>query len=366
MSLLARGLSPEKYEVHLGLVTQAHACPDVMPSRVEVHILGAPRVRAAAFRLLVLVRRLKPDVILSGMFHLSFLMLLLRPFLPRGTRILVRQNGTVSAALSFGNLPGYTRLLYRLLYRRADRVICQTAAMARDLIDQLGIQPERVAVLANPVDIESIRTTARDNSVRWTEMRSAAPGPHLLAVGRLSKEKGFDLLLWALAIVRRQFPNADLFIAGSGPEEASLKAQCRDLGLQSAVFFGGHVDHPAVYFKDASLFVLASRHEGMPNAMLEAAADGLPIAALPALGGVSDLLGDQPGAWMATEISSEALAATLLAALEALRPGQRFSHPFIERFGLPRAVRAYECLIDTVLLNPAVAVQQHVRVPERP
>ncbi|MGA3136300.1 MAG: glycosyltransferase, partial [Terracidiphilus sp.] len=90
-------------------------------------------MRSGAFKLLQLIRRLKPDVILSGMFHLNFLVLLLRPLFPRGTRVLVRQNGTVSAALAFAGLPGYTRLLYRVLYRRADRVICQTRAMAKDL-----------------------------------------------------------------------------------------------------------------------------------------------------------------------------------------------------------------------------------------
>jgi glycosyltransferase involved in cell wall biosynthesis len=365
MSLLTQGLSPEKYELHLGLVTQANTGPEAMPSWVQIHALGAPRVRAGAIKLLLLVWRLKPNLILSGMFHLNFLTLLLRPLFPRGTRVLVRQNGTVSAALSFGNLPGYTRLLYRLLYRRADRVICQSEAMARDLIDQIGMPPERLAVLSNPLDVDAIRTIARDNPAHWTKATAAAPGPHLLTIGRLSREKGFDLLLQALSVVRQQFPSADLLIAGSGMEEASLKSQCRNLGLQSAVRFAGHVDHAAAYFQGASLFVLSSRHEGMPNALLEAAAGGLPIVALPASGGVSDLLREQPGAWLATEVSAQALAVTLLAALQALRPGERFAHPFIETFRLGRVLHAYESLIDTVLLNRKVADREYARIRER-
>lgn len=364
-SLLARGLSG-KYDLHLGLVTQTNAGPEAMPSWVQLHALGACRVRAGAIKLLLLVRRLKPDVILSGMFHLNFLVLLLRPLFPRGTHVLVRQNGTVSAALSFGNLPGYTRRLYRLLYRRADRVICQTEAMARDLIDQLGIQPELLAVLSNPLDIEAVRAIARDNPAHWPGTTSQAPGQHLLAIGRLSREKGFDLLLQALAIVRQQFPNADLLIVGPGPEEASLKAQCRDLGLQSVVRFAGHVEHPAVYFQGASLFVLSSRHEGMPNALLEAAAGGLPIVALPASGGVSDLLSDKPGAWLATEVSAQALAVALLAALEALQPGERFAQAFIEEFRLSHAIHAYESLIETVLPNSRVADRECSRIRLHP
>ena len=157
MALVARGLSNEKYELHLGVMTQAHEGAEELPGWVTVHALDAPRVRAAAFRLLGLVRGLKPDLILSGMFHLNFLVLLLGPLFPRGTRVLVRQNGTVSAGLAAASLPWTTGLLYRLLYRHADGVICQTPAMAADIARQFGLPEGRLAVLPNPVDVDKIR-----------------------------------------------------------------------------------------------------------------------------------------------------------------------------------------------------------------
>jgi glycosyltransferase involved in cell wall biosynthesis len=344
MELLARGLSAEKYDLHLGLVTQAQSGAEKLPSSVQIHALGARRVRVGAFQLLHLVHRLKPDLIFSGIFHLNFLVLLLRPFFPRGTRVLVRQNGTVSAALAFGGLAWYSVFLYRLLYRRADRVICQSQAMAEDLAQELRPAQERLAVLSNPVDIEEIRNSIGQNPAPWD-----SGGPHLLAVGRLSREKGFDLLLRALVSVRSQFPDAGLLIAGAGPEETALKAECSALGLESAVRFAGHLASPWPYFSGATLFVLPSRHEGLPNALLEAAAAGLPIVALPASGGLVDLLRGQPGVWLASEISAEALAASLLAALGALRPGERFLHAFIEDFRIGRAIEAYERLIDLTI-----------------
>ncbi len=174
-ALLARGLSAEKYELHLGLITQT-ATSEALPSSVHVHALGARRVRAGAFRLLRLIWRLKPDLIVSGIFHLNFLVLLLRPFFPRGTRVLVRQNGTVSTTLAFGGLPGYTRLLYRLLYRRADRVICQTQSMAEDLARELGVPENRLAVLPNPVDVEEIRSFHRPESGTANQPRPSPAG----------------------------------------------------------------------------------------------------------------------------------------------------------------------------------------------
>ena len=334
IALLARGLSRQKYDVHLGLVTESDAGPNDLPPWVTVHPLGARRVRAGAIRLLRLVWRLKPDVILSGMAHLNFLVLLLRPFFPRETRVLVRQNGTVSSALAFGGLPRGTGLLYRLLYRHADRIICQTRSMAADLSSELGIQKKQIVVLPNPVDLDGIRA-AGSAPDQWS-----GTGPHLLAVGRLAKEKGFDLLLQALATVRERFPQADLIIAGKGPEEAALRAQCRSLGLESAVQFTGYVDRPYLFYPGASLFVLSSRQEGLPNALLEAIAAGLPIVALPASGGVVDLLRGRPGAWLAPQISATALATEFFGALDTLDPGQRFFVPSSSAASLDSATAA--------------------------
>jgi glycosyltransferase involved in cell wall biosynthesis len=343
-ALLAQHLSREKYELHLALVTQAATAVPPFPPGVTVHFLGATRVRFAAFRVLSLVRRLRPCLILSGMFHLNFLVLLLRPMFPPATCVLVRQNGTLSTSLASDHLPFFTRLFYRWLYPRADQVVCQSAAMAEDLARQLAISTTRLPVLRNPVDVEAIRDETANSPSLWT-----GSGPHLLAIGRLSREKGFDLLLQALAAVREQLPSADLVIAGAGPEEAALRDQCRNLGLESAVHFAGRTAQPAKYFPGASAFVLPSRHEGMPNALLEAAAAGLPLVALPASGGVVELLRGQPGTWLAHEISSPALASTLLAALRELQPAQRFIHPFIDEFRIDRALRAYENLIDRAL-----------------
>jgi glycosyltransferase involved in cell wall biosynthesis len=343
-ALLARGFSRERYDLHLGTVASGDPSADALPPDVTVHRLGATRVRNAAIPLLSLVRRLKPDAIISGMFHLNFLVLLLRPLFPRVTRVLVRQNGTVSASLAQDALPVYTRQLYRLLYRRADCVICQSAAMAADLARELDMETDRVAVLSNPLDVDAIRAAAECSPSDWV-----GPGPHLLAVGRLSKEKGFNLLLEAFRRVRDTFPAANLLIAGAGPEEAALRAQCLALGLESVVSFAGYVEQPAEYFSGASLFVLSSRHEGMPNALLEAAAAGLPLVALPASDGVADLLRGRPGVWLAQQVSASALATTLLQSLAELQPGQRFAHAFIEPFRMEQATRAYEELIDATI-----------------
>jgi glycosyltransferase involved in cell wall biosynthesis len=341
-ALLTSGLSAAKYEVHLGVITRSSYPSPSLPASVTVHRLEARRVRTAALPLLRLVWRVRPHLILSGMAHLNFLVLLLRPLFPAPTRVVVRQNATVSADLDSGRQPAYTRLLYRLLYRTADRVVCQTPEMAADLVEHSRISSAAVEVLPNPIDLDAARSETDPRP--WS-----GPGPHLLAIGRLSPEKGFDLLLEAFWSLRRKFPSADLTILGEGPARPLLREICRALDLETAVFLPGYVPRPEIYFPGATLFVLSSRQDGMPNVLLEAAAAGLPVAAFPSSPGVAALLSGKQGVWMAPDISPPALTDTLLCALDSLQPGQRFAHPWMEPFGMHRAIRGYEDLIDRTL-----------------
>jgi glycosyltransferase involved in cell wall biosynthesis len=341
---LACGLPESRYCVHLGLITQATLGADELPAHVTVHCLGAPRVRSAAWPLLRLIWRLRPELIFSSMFHLNFLVLLLRPFFPRRTRCIIRQNGMTAAETGTSD---FARILYRALYPRADKVVCQSEAMAEEMRLLLGTE-RNLRVLPNPVLPNPVvmREGPHGESTRhaWR-----GPGSRLLAVGRLSREKGFDLLLSAFRETLRSFPTAELTILGQGPEEAALKAMSRELGIDAQVYFAGYVAHPHEWFPGASAFVLSSRHEAMSNALLEAAAAGLPVITTPALGGVTELLTGEPGAWVAQEISAQALAESLISALESLPDGQRFSHAWLHTFRMENALPRFESLMDEVL-----------------
>ena len=130
VSTLARHLNVDKYEVHLALITESDSTCPKLPSSVTLHCLGAKRTRYATFRLLRLIWRVRPDVILIGMAHLAPPLLLPRKFLPRGTRIFVRQNGALSATLADLKPRILSRSLLAAAYRRANVIICQSSATA--------------------------------------------------------------------------------------------------------------------------------------------------------------------------------------------------------------------------------------------
>ena len=339
---LARCLSPEKYEIHLGLITQPCPSAQDLPPWVAIHGLNSSRVRLGGWKLLRLLWRIRPHVVLSGMAHLNLLVLLLRPLFLQNTPIIVRQNGSLSATLAPG--PFAIRRLYRFAYRRASLIICQTHSMSEELQKELGIPVSNLQVLPNPVDIHRIRASCQTTQNHWS-----GPGPNLLAVGRLVPEKGFDLLIEAFSRLHREFPQAQLVIAGAGPCEFKLKLQCSSLGIEDHVKFAGQIASPAIYFRGASVFVLSSREEGLPNALLEAAAAGLPIVSLPSSRGIADLLREKQGVWLGDEISTDAFESALRAALSSIKPLERFPHPWIHAFDLDPAIRCYENAIDAVL-----------------
>lgn len=336
---LAAGLPAEKYQVHLGVVSGGTKHNVNLPASVIVHELGVRRVRFASIALLRLIWSLKPDLVYSGIFHLNFLVLALRPLMPRRTRCIVRQNGLTVAQAGTSHR---TRLFYRMLYPHAESIVCQTETMAAQM-DVLLRNRTKIRVLPNPVMNFSF------SSLSGEDYRELESGPHLLAVGRLVQEKGFDLLLTAFAKVREQFPHAHLTILGTGAEEAALKAMSCRLGTDRHVNFPGYVSHPETWFPKVQLFVLSSRQEAMPNALLEAASCGLPIVATPALGGSVTGLQGMPGCWIAEECSAEALAKSLCDALSAIDSRLRIQHTWIEPFLMENALGKHEALIDEVL-----------------
>ena len=333
IELLACGLNKERFEVHLCVVCRTRENVISLPAHIHTHYLGARRVRASWWRVLRLVLQVKPQLVLSGMAHLNFLVLLLRVFYPRGAKALVRQNGALPASrfslISMG---------YFLIYPWADGIIAQSEAMADEISERLRIDAVKVRTLNNPIVFPVERSLNRSCGDKF----------QLLAVGRLVPEKGFDLLLRACAKLRPKYPALRVTIAGEGNERVPLEQMIESLGLHCYAKLTGYVEVPFEAM-NSDLFVLSSRSEGMPNALLEAAAYGLPIVGTPCSKSVTSLLTGKPGVWLAEDVSVEALEAAFDAAVTAFQPGTRFAHEFIAPFECQRAITAYEAYFDDML-----------------
>ena len=170
---------------------------------------------------------------------------------------------------SLQQLDGIWNILRKLLYRYADLVTANSYAALRALEQYVPV--EKLAYVPNPL-------------LQPDPVPEKNCAPVILNVGRLHPQKGQNNLISAFALVAENRPGWRLLIAGTGNLEASLKTHALSLGLQDRVVFLGQVD-PWPYYADASIFALASRFEGTPNALLEAMSMGVPPV-------ITDMSGD--------------------------------------------------------------------------
>jgi glycosyltransferase involved in cell wall biosynthesis len=149
-------------------------------------------------------------------------------------------------------------------------------------------------------DAAAYRQALGGSGLRMQRIGNGIPHPRLppaaldakvlVAAGRLEQQKGFDLLLDAFATVHAEHPDWHLWIFGSGKGRAALQAQITRLGLTGRAHLKGQTDHLDERLAEASVFVLSSRFEGLPMALLEAMAAGLPAVAFDCPTGPADVV----------------------------------------------------------------------------
>lgn len=199
-----------------------------------------------------------------------------------------------------GRIGGYYDIKY---YRGFDHLICNAPGLIDHITGQ-GWPVERAHYLPNFV--AAAPGQILDRSVFGTPQDA----PLLLALGRLHRNKAFDVLIRALAKV----PDAYLWIAGTGPEEEALKALAAETGVGSRVVFLGWRDDTADLLATANILVCSSRVEGLGNVVIEAWARNRPVVAARSEGPVH-LIRDGETGLLAELEDAEGLAAQLRTAI---------------------------------------------------
>jgi glycosyltransferase involved in cell wall biosynthesis len=341
---LLRHLDRSRFEPHLALVEAAGPYLEEVPADVPLHDLKAKRVRRAFRAMIRLSWKLRPHAILSTLYEMNMAAVLSRPFFPAGVRLLIREGAAPVAQYIHGRKHPWVRgWLYRYVYPRADRIICVGDFVVDALADNFHIPRNKLVRIYNPVDIELGRKLANATATPFE-----GNGPHLVVAGRLSKEKGIDVLLDAMPQVRAAVPSAQLTILGEGRLEQDLLAQRDRLSLKEAVRLMGFQRNPYPYFKHADLLVLPSRFDAMPGVVIEALAVGTPVVASDCPGAVREILHDCPIARLVRPSDPQALAETIVSALSSinkeLHRGERLDAS-LRRFEVTARVWDYEQLL---------------------
>ena len=175
-------------------------------------------------------------------------------------------------------------LLRHLAYGRLDHLVALTEPSATWLQQHTSVK--HLSVIANPISWPLPTHPPLREPIKLLRPERK----HLLAVGRLAEQKGFDLLLEAFAQITTTFPEWDLVIVGEGPMRESLQAQLEKNGLQNRVCLVGAVGNMAHWYEACDIYVMSSRFEGFGNTLVEAMAHGLAVVSFDCETGPRDII----------------------------------------------------------------------------
>jgi len=288
---LAGGLVSRGYSVDLLLARSKGAYLSEIPQKVRVIDLHAKRDLFSLAGLVGYLFRARPTVLLSGL-HTNIIAILAKKLSGVSTRVIVSERNTFSNRVASFSSDFRMQLMPKLVqyfYPSADRVVAVSHGVADDLVKGVGIPAEHVTVIYNPVVTPELRAKAAEP----TDHPWFKPGqpPVILAVGRLSKQKDFATLISAFALIR-ETNDTRLLILGEGEERQALETQVRELGLEEYICLPGFVSNPYPYMREAAIFVLSSKYEGLPGVLIEALFCGTPLVATDCPSGPREILCD--------------------------------------------------------------------------
>jgi glycosyltransferase involved in cell wall biosynthesis len=243
--------------------------------------LKLPRAFSTIFRLLKLrrlVRSTQPDFVISFLTNVNVAALLAT--LGLRTPVIVCER-TFPPLFPVGVLLNFLR---RLTYPFASCVVMQSKEGVRWLDNE--IPRSRGVVVSNPIlfPLPLNNPNLPPHSVTDPNRKI------LLAIGRMSEEKGFDELIQAFSVLAKHHPLWDLIILGDGPLRTAIADQTNSLGLAKRVLMPGRVGNVGEWYHRANLYVMSSRVEGFPNTLAEAMAHGCAVVSFDCDTGPRDLI----------------------------------------------------------------------------
>lgn len=332
----------------VSLLTLDDGCGDFYTApvgvrRVALDLASASQSKAAALRATVhRVRTLRraliaerPDVIVSFTDRTNVLVLIAARGL--GIPVVVSER-TDPRRHEIGRA---WHLLRRLLYPAAAALVVQTDAV-RTWAEAM-LPAHRVAVIPNPLRRASVALTP-----------AGTRRLQITAVGRLVASKGFDVAIDAFGSITAMFPEWQLSIYGEGPDRASLQARIDVRGLGTRITLAGLSATVDAALASSSVFVLPSRYEGFPNALLEAMAHGCACVATTCDSGPADLITDGVSGRLVPVDDAPALAAALASLLSDASARSLMGAEAVatsERFALATVLRAWDRVFTSVVTS---------------
>lgn len=280
-SILLNNIDKKKFDVTLLLIygLEGEYLKDINKN-IKVETLNKTKLRYCFFELWKYLNNKKPDIVLSTIGSLNIIISFLIPFLPKKIKFVARESNMISL------LPctKFEKFGYKYMFNNFFKVIAQSNDMKEDLLKNTNICQKKVIIINNAVDKKIINKFLNKNEVKKSKKI------RLINVGRLTEQKGQDMLIEIFSRIIKKHKELELLILGNGPKEQELKKRTKELGLEKEIKFLGFQSNPYSYMKSSDIYVATSRYEGFPNILLEANYCGLPIISFECKGGINEII----------------------------------------------------------------------------
>ncbi len=257
----------------------------------------------------------RPDSLLSAKTHTNLVAIWAKRLANVQTRMVLSERSNLSMNITQSQKWrwNFVAPLIKEVYSQAERIVTVSRGVADDLVASTGLSRELIEVIYNPIFTTEIQEKSQAPiSHPWL---SSTNVPVILSVGRLVPQKNLTTLIRAFALVRKKRP-VHLLILGEGRERSTLETLVSQLGVGPDVSFGGFEPNPYAFMSRASVFVLSSICEGLPNVLIEALACGCPVVSTNCPSGPQEILDNGAFGPLVPVREHVALAESILEILE--------------------------------------------------
>ncbi len=319
---------------------------DIKPNKNFIYVIY--KFFYIIFKLSRIIKKEKPYRILSFLDYTNIVVILSSFLSLHMTKVIISVRTSPTLYLyeyskTFWN--NVITVFVKLFYNKADMIITVSEYSKKDLIENYGIEREKIVIIYNPVDINRIYALSEEEvSHTWFNDNI----PVIISVGRLSKEKGIEYLLRAIAIVKETI-SARLLIVGDGEEKNYLKDISSKLGIDRDVYFAGFKKNPYKFMKRSTVFVLPSLCEGFPNALIEAMTCGVPVISTIYNPSTSEIIKNEKDGLLVPVKDEKAIADAILRLLndEELRVTlSKGAREKVENFYVGKIMDRYKSVLD--------------------
>lgn len=305
---------------------------------VNCVFINKSKIRNSIFSLYRELKKMKPEIVLIFSFDLAILIGVFLKYFFKNTYFINRQLN-ILGQISINPLRFF---FTKVAYKNFDKIITQSKDMTEDLIQHMNININKIIEINNPIDYKNIC----DLSTRYFPKEFDKKNKNLLCVGRLETQKGFDLIINIMRLFKDK--NIKLYILGEGNKKEFLEKLIEIYKLTDKVFLLGRKENPYVYMKNADLFILSSRYEGFPNALLEANSCGLYAICNDSFGGINEIIIDNINGNI-VDFKNENLTKKIIEKkLKENKNKNEIINSILERYEIDIIIKKYIYLFDTI------------------